>query len=361
MQPDEQQELLKQALDRFLAKRLPFDVRRTQRQAEHFQGFWREMDNELGVGAAGLPEAGGGFGGGAQAEMIVANALGQVLAVTPYVGCNVLSAHLLAQLGHVEKLEAIATGNSLVVTAVEEPQTRGDIDLVETQAVPDDGGWLLSGCKLSVEFAQSADQILVPARLPDGRLAVFALDSGQFAPAMRAFRLIDDIPAADLHLDRLPVSAEQRLGQGADVLSALHLAIDRAIAALCAEAHGVASVMVADTVAYAAERQQFGVPLASFQALQHRMVDMWIKLQEMEAASLLAALKPDDAAAVSAAKAVMAENIRSIGQEAVQLHGAMGLTEELRVGHYFKRATVLEYRLGSADFHLDRYRHLRAA
>jgi len=145
---------------------------------------------------------------------------------------------------------------------------------------------------------------------------------------------------------------------GDAVLPALEKSLARALTALCAEASGVAAVMVEDTVAFAKEREQFGVTLSSFQALQHRMVDMWARAQEIEAASLLATLKPDNFAAIAAAKATVSEGLRLIGQEAVQLHGAMGLTEELRVGHYFKRATVLEHKFGSSSDHVERYREL---
>ena len=359
LQLDEQQELLRQSLDRYLEKELTFDRRREQGVKGEFVSFWKRLDAELGIAAAGIGEASDGFGGGSESERIIAGALGRALAVTPYVSCHVLSATLLECLGLTQLSGQIARGELLVTTAIEEPHTRGDVSLVKASAEPAADSWRLSGTKRVVDFAAQCDLILVPARLGDGDLALFAVDPTQLGEGLKPFSLIDETPAADLILDGLELPAKACIAQGNAVLPALEQAVARALAALCAEASGVASVMVDDTVAYTREREQFGVPISSFQALQHRMVDMWAKAQEIEAASLLATLKPADPTAISAAKATVCDGLRLIGQEAVQMHGAMGLTEELRVGHYFKRATVIENRLGNAADHVERYRMLR--
>ncbi len=359
LQPSDDQQLLRQALDGYLVRNLPFDRRRGQ-DAGAMLAFWDELRGEQGVAGAGLPDAVGGFGGGAQEEMIIAAALGRSLAVTPYIDCFVLAAHGLLALGEDATVARIADGSLLAVLAVEEGQTRGDISAIDTAAEPIDGGWCLHGRKLAVPFAAQAGLLLIPARIGEG-FALFAAEAGQVAQVLRAYRLIDDTPAADLLLDGLELPDAALIARGTEVLSAFQAAIDRATAAVCGEASGLAEVMVADTVAYANERKQFGQPLASFQALQHRMVDMFIASEQISAAALLAALKVDDPAAVSAAKATVGEALRLIGQEAVQLHGAMGLTEELRVGHYFKRATAIENRLGTADMHIERYAAERLA
>lgn len=356
---DEQQELLKQSLDRYLEKTLPFDVRREQGSRGGFVAYWKKLEAELGVAAAGIEERSGGFGGGSEGEMIIAAALGRALAVTPYIMCQVLSANLLDELGAHQLAGQIAAGELLITTAIEEPQTRGDVALVRTLAKREGAAWRLTGTKLVVDFAAQADLVLLPARIQGGELAVFAVDPATLGDALKPFELIDDTPSADIVCDSLELAEDTCIATGAEVLPALEKAVARALAAICAEASGIASVMVADTVAYTKEREQFGVPISSFQALQHRMVDMWSKAQEIEAASLLAALKVDDPTAISAAKATVGDALRLIGQEAVQLHGAMGLTEELRVGHYFKRATVIENRLGTAADHVERYRMLR--
>jgi alkylation response protein AidB-like acyl-CoA dehydrogenase len=354
LQPSEQQELLRQSLDGYLARNLPFAVRRDQ-DAAAMLAFWDQLRGDLAIAGAGLPEAAGGLGGDAQEEMIVAAALGRALAVTPYIDCFVLAAHLLIALDRTDEARRIAAGELLAVAALEEPQTRGVVSATATHASPIGGGWRLDGRKLAVPFAALADLLLVPARIGED-YAVFAIPAAQAAPALRPYRLIDDAPAADLLLEGFALPEAALLARGPAVLPAPEAAVDRATAALCGEAAGLAETMVADTVAYAKERKQFGQALASFQALQHRMVDMFIASEEVSAAALLAALKPGDPAAVSAAKARVGDGLRLIGQEAVQLHGAMGLTEELRVGHYFKRATVIESRLGNTDRHVARYR-----
>lgn len=356
---DEQQELLKQSLERYLERTLPFDARREQKAAGDFVLYWNRLEGDLGIAAAGIAEDCGGFGGGSEAEMIVASALGRALAVTPYASCHVLSASVLEALGQTALVERIAGGELLVTTAIEEPQTRGDVALTQTRAARLDNGWTLTGTKLVVDFAAQADLVLIPARTEDGEFALFAVDAAELGEALKPFALIDDTPAADIILDGLKIGEDACIAKGEAVLPALEIAVARALAALCAEASGLAAVMVADTVAYTKEREQFGVPISSFQALQHRMVDMWSRAQEIEAASLLASLKVEDATAIAAAKATIGDGLRLIGQEAVQIHGAMGLTEELRVGHYFKRATVIENRLGSAGDHVERYRMLR--
>jgi alkylation response protein AidB-like acyl-CoA dehydrogenase len=357
LQPNEQQDILRQSLDGYLARHLPFDVRRGQ-DADAMLVLWGNVREDLGIAGAGLPEHVGGMGGGAQEEMIVAAALGRSLAVTPYIETSVLAAHLLLALGHDNLVADLTAGRSLAVVALEEPQTRGAIARTATDATPIEGGWRVSGRKLAVPFAAQADLLLVPARVAED-FALFALDAATAARTLKAYRLIDDTPAADCLLVGLELPDSALVARGPEVRDALESAVDRATAALCAEAAGLAEVMLADTVAYLKERKQFGQALASFQALQHRMVDMYIASEEISAAALLAALKVDQPAAVSAAKATVGDNLRLIGQEAMQLHGAMGLTEELRVGHYFKRATVIENRLGTADRHVARYREAR--
>lgn len=356
LQLDDEQKQLARSLERFLEKRLPFETRVKQRAEDSFLTFWKQMTDDLGIAAAGLGEDVEGFGGGAEAEMIVAGALGRSLAVTPYVDSLVLSASLLYNLGKNDLVRLIAGQNVLIVTAIEEDQTRGNIAHIQCAAQQTGSGWKLNGKKLTVNFAPGADIILVPARLPDGDLALFSVRQEEMKGAIKPFRLIDETPSADLILDNLEIPADALLAKGNAVSSALQKAVNRAIAALCAEGAAVAQIMLDDTVAYTRDRQQFGVPISSFQALQHRMVDMFLKVEELSAASLLATLKVDNDAAVSAAKATVSEGLRLVGQEAVQLHGAMGLTEELRVGHYFKRATVLENRFGNTDYHVSRYR-----
>ena len=357
LQPSEQQQQLRESIDGYLARHLPFAVRKGQ-DAAGMLAAWRALDADLGIAAVALPESIGGFGGGAEDEMIVAAALGRALAVTPYIDAFVLAAHLLMAVGQDGIAQRMVAEGRLIVVATEEPQTRGDVGATRTSASRQAGGWRIDGRKLAIPFGAEADLLLLPAWIGDS-FALFQIDAAQAEPCLHAYRLIDGTPAADLLLDAVMVPADALLAEGAAVQAALERAVDRATAALCAEAAGVAEVLLADTLAYARERRQFGQALASFQALQHRMVDMLIACEELSAAALLAALKVDDPAAVSAAKATAGRTLRKIGQEAVQLHGAMGLTEELRVGHYFKRATRIENQMGNADWHTARYRAAR--
>ncbi|MGV1684853.1 acyl-CoA dehydrogenase family protein [Sphingopyxis sp. NJF-3] len=351
----EEERLLRDSLARFLAQQLPFEKRRAMRGAEAQLAAWREVDAAIGVGAAPLPERIGGFGGGRVAAMIVAEELGAALAVTPFIDCHILSATLLLALGEEARVGAIVRGDALVVTAIEEPQTRGAIAAIRTRAEPAPDGWTLTGRKIAVPFAAEASDIILPARDESGRLRLFLLPAASLCDKLHAYLTIDDGPAADLLLDGLWVPRASEIGAGQDGEAALAAAVEAAVAALCAEAAGLARVLLDDTLVYTRQRRQFGQPLASFQALQHRMVDMLLLREQISAAALLAALKPGDARASAAAKATANEAIRQIGQEAVQLHGAMGMTEELRVGHYFKRATAIEQRLGTRDAHVARY------
>lgn len=352
---DAEQLLLRDSLARFLTQQLPFDKRRAMRDAAAQLALWRAADAAIGVGAAALPEHAGGFGGGRVAAMIVAEELGAALAVTPFVDCHILTAGLLLALGEDTRVAAIARGDALVVTALEEPHTRGDMGAIAARAVPAPGGWTLTGRKIAIPFAAEADHIVVPARDGDDRLRLFLLPAASLVGRLHAYWTIDDMPAADLDLDGLRIGAVSEIGRDRDGEAALRAAVDAAIAALCAEAAGLARVLLDDTLIFTKQRKQFGAPLSSFQALQHRMVDMLLLREAIAAAAMLAALKPGDAQATAAAKATIGDALRKIGQEAVQLHGAMGMTEELRIGHYFKRATAIEQRLGTSDFHVGRY------
>ncbi|WP_338466856.1 acyl-CoA dehydrogenase [Novosphingobium sp. ZN18A2] len=354
---DDDLRLLGESLSGWLAQHLPFERRREMRDATSQAGLWNEMNAALGLAGAGLPESWGGFGRGCEAHMVVAEALGAALAPTPYVESAVLSGTLLESLQGQDELGAQLAAGRIVITAWEEPQSRGDATSIGTAARADGNGWKISGLKRAVRWAGEADALLVSARTADGP-SIFrvALD----APGMdlRAYRLIDDHPASDITFSDSPATL---LASGADAADALSRAIDAATAATCAEGTGLMRTLLDDTIAYTRERKQFGQPLASFQVLQHRMVDMRIAVEESSAAALLAALRADDPAAVSAAKTTVGEAVRKIGQEAVQLHGAMGLTEELRVGHYFRRTTAIENQFGDADRHLARYRALKTA
>jgi len=352
---DDDQRMLRDTLARFLGQQLPFEKRRAMRDPAQQLALWREADASIGIGAAALPDSAGGFGGGRVAATIIAEELGAALAVTPYIDCHILSAELLLTLGETARAAAIARGEALIVTAIEEPATRGEVGAIAARAAPADDGWALAGRKIAVAFATEADHVVIPARDAEDDLHLFLVPAAALAGRLHGYWTIDDMPAADIDLDGLWVDSAAEIGRGQDREAALQAAVDAAIAALAAEASGLARVLLDDTLLYAKQRKQFGATLSSFQALQHRMVDMLILREAIAAAALLAALKPGDAQATAAAKATIGEALRKIGQEAVQLHGAMGMTEELRVGHYFKRAAAIGQRLGTSELHVARY------
>lgn len=353
---DDDLRLLADSVSGWLTQHLPFDRRRTLRDGVSQRAFWNEMQGALGLAGAGLPEGWGGFGGGAPAHMVVMEAAGAALAPLPYIDSAVLVGTLLAELGGQDVLgQAVATGETLAVLAWEEAHSRGDPLSLRTRAEQSaDGVWRLTGTKRAVRWAEQADVVLASAQTAQGP-AVFRV-TGPLA--LTAYRLIDDHPAADLVFEGQPA---ELLAQGEPAARALTIALDAATAAVCAEAVGLMRTLLADTIDYTRQRKQFGQTLASFQVLQHRMVDMRMQIEQAAAAALLAALKPRESAVVSAAKTTIGDAVRFVGQQAVQLHGAMGMTEELRVGHYFRRTTAIENQFGDGDRHLARYVALKVA
>ena len=360
--------MLRDTLTRYLAEADPLDARlkRRTRTVAGDATLWRALAAELGVVGAALPEEAGGLGGGPVETMIVMEALGEALADAPYLSNVVLSAGVLRQAGDVALLPGIADGTVQVALAALEVGSRHAWHAVSARAVRESDGWRVTGEKAVVLGAPDADRLLVSARTAgaardrDG-VSMFLV----CADAVRRhdYRLIDGSVAADIVLDAAPAAL---VGQEGAAVAWLEAAGDAAIAAICAEAAGIARRMLADTVEWTKQRRQFGQPLASFQVLQHRMVDMYMAAEQIQSAAYLATLNLDaDAAirarAVSAAKAVVADGLRFVAQNAVQLHGAMGMTDELPVGLYFKRATAIEQQFGGADHHLARYGALAAA
>jgi alkylation response protein AidB-like acyl-CoA dehydrogenase len=298
---------------------------------------------------------------------VIAEALGHALVVEPYVETAVVAAGLLLRAGGEEAagiVERIATGHAIVALAAAEEQS-GDRWLdVATTAHRDGAGWVLEGSKMMVVSAPLATHLLITARSENG-VSLFIADLGGVDGGleMHGYRTVDDRRAADLVLTDLRLPADALLGREGQAWPSLAQARDEGAAAVCAEAVGAMRRVLSDTVEYCKQRQQFGQPIGSFQTLQHRMVDMHMELEQAVAAVYLAVLNLEaDAAtrarAVSAAKATIGRAARFIGQNAVQLHGGMGMTEELAIGHYFKRLTAVQYEFGSTDHHVARYAEL---
>ena len=364
-----EQELLRDGLSKFLTAR--YDLESSRTAAKTGSGWqpevWRGFAEELGILGATLPESVGGSGGGAVEAMVIAEELGRALVIEPWVDTVVVAGGLLQRAGGAHAhavLERIADGSAVVALAAVDADSGDRWDALSTKAVRDGEHWCVTGAKTVVVAAPLATHLLITARAAD-RVALLLTEFDADAPppgvTVHCYRTIDDRRAADLEFDGLRLPAETLID--ADAWPSLARARDEGAAAVCAEAVGAMRRVLADTVEYTKARQQFGQPIGGFQALQHRMVDMYMELEQAVAAAYLATLKldadPDTRArAVSAAKATVGRAARFIGQQAVQLHGGMGMTEELAIGHYFKRLTALQYEFGSTDAHRARYAEL---
>lgn len=312
---------------------------------------------ELGLLALDVDEADGGIGAGPVGVMLVAQATGGCLLVEPFHSSAILATRVISLLAagkrRSQMLHALAAGEAVAVLAHEEDG--GWSDARATTADAEGDGWRLRGRKVRVYHAPMARWVLVTARTADG-LGVFVVDSDADGLRLRPMRTVDGQRAADIGLDVL-LPQDARLGDG-DASAVLDEALDRGVAALCADALGVLDRALAATVEYARDRKQFGVPIGSFQALQHRMADMYMQVEQARSMTCLATsacLQDDPVArkkAVSGAKVIVGQAARRVGQEAVQLHGGMGMTDELDVSHCFRRLLAFELRLGTTDEHL---------
>ena len=364
-----EQELLRDGLGRFLSTR--YDLEKSRAAAKTGAGWqpdiWRGFADELGILGAALPEDVGGIGGGPVEVMVIAEALGHALVVEPYVDTVVVAGGLLRRAGGSAAnalLEKVVSGSAIVALAAAEPGSGESWHDVSTVADRDGDEWVLRGSKIVVMSAPLATHLLITARTSVG-LSLFLVETDSAATGIEdhRYRTVDDRRAADLVFDGLRLPADALLGEDGKAWPSLAKARDEGAAAICAEAVGCMRKVLADTVEYCKQRQQFGQPIGSFRVLQHRMVDMYMEVEQGVAAVYLAVLnleaKPDARArAVSAAKATVGRAARFVGQQAVQLHGGMGMTEELAIGHYFKRLTALQYEFGSTDYHVSRYAEL---
>lgn len=373
---NDEQQLLRDGLSRFLSTR--YDLDKSRSAAKTGQGWqpdiWRAFADELGILGATLPEEHGGIGGGPVEMMLIAEALGHALVVEPYVDTAVVAAGLLRRAGATDLLESVVSGAAIVTLAATEPTSGEHWQDVSTIAARDGDQWVLSGTKIVSASTPLASHVLVTARTSGQRssggstgtgisLFLVELSSATTGIELHNYRTIDDRRASDIVLDGLRLPAAALLGDEGGAWPSIAQARDEGAAAICAEAVGCMRKVLADTVEYCKQRQQFGQPIGNFQVLQHRMVDMYMEVEQSAAAVYLAILnlEADDTArarAVSAAKATVGRAARFVGQQAVQLHGGMGMTEELAIGHYFKRLTALQFEFGSTDHHIARYAEL---
>ncbi|QMW22105.1 acyl-CoA dehydrogenase family protein [Sandaracinobacteroides saxicola] len=372
----ETQTMLRDSLSRWLADTYTFDARQKMlsRPEGRDPGIWRALATELGILGAPFSEDRGGFGGGALDSMVVMEELGKAIAVEPYVQTVVIGGTALERAGgaHADALiPAIIAGECIIAFAYAEPQGRYELANLTTTAKADGSGWTLNGHKSVVIAAPYATHYLVTARTGGSRreasgVSLFLVDAQDKGIIRRDYPTVDGFMASELFFENANVGPQALLGYEGQALPLIEELVDRATAAVCAEASGVMRVMHAMTLDYARQRKQFGTPIAKFQVLQHRMVDMFLEVEQAVSMTLMATLKLDEPAAdrmaaVSAAKSKIAKGARFTGQSAVQIHGGIGITTELAVGHYFKRATMIESQFGDADHHLRRFERLTLA
>jgi alkylation response protein AidB-like acyl-CoA dehydrogenase len=349
------------ALKRWIGRDYSFEARRAiiHSPAGVSDAAWATLA-ELGMLALPVPEEQGGFAGDAIDMFVVMQELGRGLVVEPYLA-TVLGAHLLKLGGaHAGLLGRVATGELKLACALGERHARHDMAAIRTSCERDGDGYVINGEKNVVVHGAQAGALVVSARAPEG-ITLLVVPAGAAGLTVTDYRTLDGQRAADVRFDKVRVPADAlagALGGGWDLLDA---GLDYGAGLLCAEALGAMEALFAATLEYLKTRQQFGVPIGKFQALQHRMADMYIHLEQARSMALLAAVKlgSGDAAerrrAVSAAKYRVGQAAKFVGQQAVQLHGGMGVTDELPAAHYFKRLSFIELTLGDSDHHLARF------
>jgi pimeloyl-CoA dehydrogenase small subunit len=366
----EEQQLLADSVNRLVEKEYDFEKRKSHLAKP--EGFSRDTWNtfaEMGLLGLAVPAEYGGFGATTVDVMIVMEAIGRGLIVEPYFSTAIMGANLLA-LGAPEAakrtlLPQIVEGKLLIAVAYTERDSRYELANVALSAKAAGGGYVLNGAKSVVLHGGSADRLIVSARTSGNArdakgITLFMLERKAPGVTVRDYPTIDGLRAAEINFKEVKVGADAIIGELDNGLPLLQRVADIGIAALCAEAVGAMQSLNTATLEYLKTRQQFGVPIGRFQALQHRMVDMVIHAEMAKSMACLAAVKclsenvAERRRACSAAKAQIGHASRYIGQQAIQLHGGMGMTNELNVGHYFKRLTMIDATLGDTDFHIAR-------
>ena len=368
----EEQRLLAASIERFIERDYAFDTRRriVASPDGYSQDVWRTM-SELGLLGLPLPAAYGGFGGGAMDAVSLMQAIGSALIVEPWLASVALGAQLVARGGSDEQrqrvLPAVAEGSLKLAFAHPEAASRHTLANVATRARAEEGGYAISGVKHAVLHGACADLLIVSARTDGGDsdadgLSLFIVERDTPGIALTALRMLDGTRAADIALDEVRVPAQALVGAPDRALPLIEEVVDFATALVCAEAVGAIKSANDATLAYLKTRKQFGVAIGSFQALQHRMVDLAIEYEQAKSIALLACSAVDterDAAArsrtVSAAKARIADACRKVSQESIQMHGGLGMSDEVKVSHTFRRLTAIAQQFGDGDHHLERF------
>jgi alkylation response protein AidB-like acyl-CoA dehydrogenase len=365
----DEQRMLRDTVASYLADHYALDQRQVviEQEPGWRPHVWKAFAEELGILGAAFPEGLGGLGGGPVETMVIMEEFGKALVVEPYLGTVVIGGGFLKHSDHpraAELVGEIIAGDAVFAFAWAEPQARYNLADLKTTAVRDGAGWVLNGAKAVVEGAPWASHLIVTARTAGGPrdaqgVSVFLVEKDAPGVTLRDYPTVDGGRAADIAFENVRLPAEALVGPADEGLPLVEKVVDEALAATCAEALGVLRRMHEETLAYTKVRKQFGQPIGSFQVLQHRMADMFIHLEQAVSMTYMATLKLDRpgerAKACAAAKVQIGKACRFIGQSAIQLHGGMGMTAEMAVGRYFKRASLIESAFGSTDHHLARY------
>ncbi len=362
----EEQLAFADALKRWVTKDYSFDERKkiVHSASGVSDAAWSTLA-ELGMTALPVPEEQGGFSGSAVDMFVVMQELGRGLVVEPYLA-TVIGAEMLKGSAHGELLEQVASGELKLACALTEKQSRYDLADVATTATAHAGGYVIHGSKSIVLHGAQAGSLIVSARSSGaqrdtGGISLFVVPAASAGVAITDFRTLDGLRAANINFDKVQLPASALVGTEGAAWDTLDHAADYGAALLCAEALGAMEAIFAATLEYLKTRSQFGAPIGKFQALQHRMADMYIHLEQARSMALLAAVKMASTDAgerrrvVSAAKFRVGQALKFVGQQAVQLHGGMGVTDEVVASHHFKRLTMIELTLGDSDHHLQRF------
>jgi alkylation response protein AidB-like acyl-CoA dehydrogenase len=367
----EEQQLLANSVQQFISKNYTFEARKgiIESPSGYSEQVWTTFAE---MGLLGLPFASehGGFGGNAVDLMPVMEAIGEGLVVEPYLPTVGLGGQCVARVGTKAQqkaiLPALVEGKCKLAFAQSERGARYNLAHVTTRATKSGSGYVIDGEKCVVVHALCADTFVVSARTSgtetsEKGISLFLVDRTAPGVTLKTYRTVDNQRAADVHFSGTTVPGNALLGKKGAAFPLLETVVDYATALLCSEAVGAIRFANAATLEYLKTRKQFGVAIGSFQALQHRMVDMMISYEQAKSMACLASVKVETADAderkrvISAAKIKIADACRHVSQESVQLHGGMGMTEELKVSHTFRRLTTIAQTFGDADHHLDRF------
>ena len=368
----DEQSMLRDTVASYLADHYSFDQRRAMLAKEPgwSPAIWKAFAEELGILGAPFSEELGGLGGGPVENMIVMQEMGRSLVVEPYLGTVVIGGGFLKHSGHAGAealIGQIIAGEAIFAFAYAEPQGRYNLADLKTTAKKDGAGWVLNGAKAVVIGAPYATHLIVTARTGGGQreqegVSVFIVEKGAAGVSTRDYPTVDGFRASEVTFENVKLGAEALVGPEGHAMPLIEKVVDEAVVATCGEACGVLAKLHEGTLDYTKQRRQFGQPIAAFQVLQHRMVDMFIQVEQAVSMTYMATIKLADdgqrSKSAAAAKVQIGKACKFVGQNAIQLHGGMGMTDEMAIGHYFKRATMIESAFGSTDHFLARYEFL---